>query len=81
MRGINEHVQGNMPYVNVKVMKRWYPVKLDDDMKRAMSCDSENVHSHPIKPVTVFACACREPDALDQLLDISLRPSDFATPS
>ena len=58
MRGINDHVQRNMPYANVKVMKRWYPVKLDDDMKRAMSRDSENVRSHPIEPVTASACAC-----------------------
>ena len=43
MRGINDRVQRNRPYVNVKVMKRWYSIKLDDDMKRAMSRDSENV--------------------------------------
>lgn len=41
-------------------------------MKRAMSRDSENVRSHPIKPVTASACACREPDALDPLLERSL---------
>ena len=72
MRGINDHVQRNMTYVNVNVMKRWIPIKLDEGMKRAISRDSENARSHSIKLVTASACACREPDALDQLLKRSL---------
>ena len=47
MRGINDHVNSNIPCVNVKVMKRWKAVILDDEMKRTMSRDSENARSHP----------------------------------
>ena len=72
MKGINDHVQRNIPYVNVKVMKRWNPFIMDDEMKKTMSRDAENARSHPIKPVTSSACACREPDALDDLLERSL---------
>ena len=45
-----------IPCVNVKVMKRWKAVIVDDEMKRTMSRDSENARSHPIKPVTTSAC-------------------------
>ena len=72
MNGINEHVIRNSSFVNVKVMKRWKAVTLDDEMKRTMSRDSENVRSHPIKPVTKSACASREPDAIDDLFERSL---------
>ena len=72
IRGINDHVNRNIPFVNVKVMKRWKAVTLDDAMKRTMSRDSENARSHPIKPVTTSACVCREPDAIDDLFERSL---------
>ena len=72
MNGINEHVIRNSPFINVKVMKRWHNVNLDDETKRTMSRDSENARSHPIKPVTRSACASREPDAIDDLLERSL---------
>ena len=52
-------------------MKRWNNVNLDDEAKRTMSRDSENARSHPIKPVTRTACASREPDAIDDLLERS----------
>ena len=58
--------------MNVKVMKRWKAVTLDDEMKRTMSRDSENARSHPIKPVTTSACACQELDAIDDLFERSL---------
>ena len=72
MKGINDHVQRNIPYVNMKVMKRWNAVIMSDEMERTMSRDSKNAGSHPIKPVTTSACACREPDALDVLRGRSL---------
>ena len=78
MRGISDHVQRNIPFVNVKVMKRWKAVNLDDEMKRTMSRASENARSHPIKPVTASACACQEPDAIDDLLERSLLHWHFA---
>ena len=78
MNGINDHVIRNSPFVNVKVMKRWKAFILDDEMKRTMSRDSENARSHPIKPVTTSACASREPDAIDDLLERSLLHWCFA---
>ena len=72
MNGINEHVIKNSPFVNVKVMKRWKTVALDDQLKSEMSRDSENVRSHPIKSVTTSVCATREPDAIDLLFKRSL---------
>ena len=81
MKGINGHVQRSIPYVNIKVMKRWNAVIMEDKMKRTMSRDSETARSHPIKPVTTFACACREPDALDVLLERSLLHWHFARSS
>ena len=72
MNGINEHVIKNSPFVNVKVMKRWKTVALDDQLKSEMSRDSENVRSHPIKSVTTSVCATREPDAIDLLFERSL---------
>ena len=72
MKGINDHVHRNIPFVSVKVMKRWKAVVIDDEMKRTMSRDLENACSHPIKPVTTPACACQEPDAIDDLFERSL---------
>ena len=72
MKGINEHVIRNSPCVNVKVMKRWKTIAIDDKWKSEMSRDSENVRSHPIKSVTTSACAIREPDAIDVSFERSL---------
>ena len=72
MKGINEHVIKNSPFVNVKVMKRWKAIAIDDEWKSEMSRDSENVRSHPIKSVTTSACAIREPDAIDVSFERSL---------
>jgi hypothetical protein len=72
MKGINEHVIRNSPFVNVKVMKHWKAIVLDDELKSEMSRDSENVRSHPFKPVTTSACAIREPDAIDISFERSL---------
>ena len=72
MKGINEHVIRNSPFVNVRVQKQWKPLAFDDHWKVEMSRDSENVRSHPIKLVTKSACAIREPDAIDCLLERSL---------
>ena len=33
MNGINEHVIKNSPFVNVKVMKRWKTLAIDDHLK------------------------------------------------
>ena len=78
MRGINDHVHRNILFVNVKVMKRWKAVMIDDEMKRTMSRDSDDARSHPIKPVTTSACACQEPDATDNLFECSLLHWCFA---
>ena len=72
MNGINEHVIKNRPFVNVKVMKRWKAIALDDESKSEMSRDSENVRSHPFKTVTTSVCAIREPDAIDLSFERSL---------
>ena len=72
MRGINEHVIRNSPFVNVKVRKQWKTLAVDDQWKVGMSRDSENVRSHPIKLVTKTACAIRELDAADRLPERSL---------
>ena len=72
MRGINEHVIRNSPFVNVKVKKQWKMLAVDEQWKIDMSRDSENVRSHPIKSVTKTACAIRELDAADQLPERSL---------
>ena len=57
MNGINDHVIRNSPFVNVKVMKRWKSLALDEQLKAEMSRDSENVRSHPIKSVAASVCA------------------------
>ena len=72
MNGINEHVIKNSPFVNVKVMKHWKPLAIDDRLKSEMSRDSENVRSHPIKSVATSVCATREPDAIDLSFERSL---------
>ena len=72
MKGINEHVIKNSPFVNVKVRKHWKIIAPDDDWLSEMSRDSENVRSHPIKLVTTNACAIRGPDAIDLLFERSL---------
>ena len=72
MKGINEHVIKNSPFVNVKVRKHWKIITPDDDWLSEMSRDSENVRSHPIKLVTTTACAIRGPDAIDLLFERSL---------
>ena len=72
MKGINEHVIKNSPFVNIKVRKQWKIVTPDDDWLSVMSRDSENVRSHPIKLVTATACVVRGPDAIDHLLERSL---------
>ena len=72
MNGINEHVIKNSPFVNVKVMKRWKTLALDDQLKSEMSRDSENVRSHPIKSVAISVCATRELDAIDLSFERSL---------
>ena len=72
MRGINEHVIRNSPFVNIKVRKHWKTLEVDDLWKVDMSRDSENVRSHPIKSVTKTACAIRELDAADRLPERSL---------
>ena len=74
MKGINEHVIKNSPFINVRVRKQWRTLALDDQWKIDMSRDSENVRSHPIKPVTMTrsACAIRELDAADCLPERSL---------
>ena len=72
MKGINEHVIKNSPFVNVKVRKHWKIIAPDDDWLSEMSRDSENVRSHPIKLVTTNACATRGPDAIDLLFERSL---------
>ena len=72
MNGINEHVIRNSPCVNVKVMKRWKTLSLDDQLKTEMSRDSENVRSHPIKSVATSVCATRELDAIDHSFERSL---------
>ena len=72
MKGINEHVIKNSPFVNVKVRKHWKTIVPDDEWVREMSRDSENVRSHPIKLVTTSACAIREPDAIDLSFERSL---------
>ena len=72
MKGINEHVIKNSPFVNVKVRKQWRIIAPDDDWLSEMSRDSENVRSHPIKPVTTTACAARGLDAIDLLFERSL---------
>ena len=69
LMNINEHVIKNSPFVNVKVMKRWKTLAIDDQLKSEMSRDSENVRSHPIKSVTTSVCATREPDAIDLLFE------------
>ena len=72
MRGIHEHVIKNSPFINIKVKKQWKTIAVDDQWKIDMSRDSENVRSHPIKPVTRTACAIRELDAADCLHERSL---------
>ena len=72
MNGINEHVIKNSPFVNVKVMKRWKTLALDDQLNSEMSRDSENVRSHPIKSVATSVCATRELDAIDLSFERSL---------
>ena len=72
MNGINDHVIRNSPFVNVKVMKRWRPLALDEQLKAEMSRDSENVRSHPIKSVATSVCATRELDAIDHSFERSL---------
>ena len=72
MNGINDHVIRNSPFVNVKVMKRWKSLALDEQLKAEMSRDSENVRSHPIKSVATSVCATREPDAIDHSFERSL---------
>ena len=72
MRGINEHVIRNSPFVNIKVKKQWKTLAVDDQWKLDMSRDSENVRSHHIKSVTKTACAIREFDAADLLPERSL---------
>ena len=72
MRGINEHVIRNSPFINVKVRKQWKTLAIGDQWKIDMSRDSENVRSHPIKSVTKTACAIRELDAADRLPERSL---------
>ena len=72
MKGINEHVIKNSPFVNVKVRKQWKIIAPDDDWLSEMSRDSENVRSHPIKLVTATACAVRGPDAIDLSFERSL---------
>ena len=72
MNGINEHVIKNSPFVNVKVMKHWKPLAIDDRLKSEMSRDSENVRSHPIKSVATSVCATRELDAIDLSFERSL---------
>ena len=83
MRGINEHVIRNSPFVNFKVRKQWKTLAIDDQWKIDMSRDSENVRSHPIKSVTKTACAIRELDAADRLPERSLLHWHFSrsTPS
>ena len=58
--------------MNVKVMKRWKPLALDEQLKAEMSRDSENVRSHPIKSVATSVCATRELDAIDHSFERSL---------
>ena len=65
MKGINEHVIKNSPFVNVKVRKQWKIIAPDEDWLSEVSRDSENVRSHPIKLVTATACVVRGPDAID----------------
>ena len=72
MNGINDHVIRNSPFVNVKVMKRWKSLALDEQLKAEMSRDSENVRSHPIKSVATSVCATRELDAIDHSFERSL---------
>ena len=72
MNGINDHVIRNSPFVNVKVMKRWKPLALDEQLKAEMSRDSENVRSHPIKSVATSVCATRGLDAIDHSFERSL---------
>ena len=72
MNGINEHVIKNSPFVNVKVMKRWKTLAVDDHRKSELSRDSETVRSHPIKSVTTSVCATRELDAIDHSFERSL---------
>ena len=72
MRGINEHVIRNSPFIKIKVRKQWKTLAVDDQWKIDMSRDSENVRSHPIKLVTKTACAIRELDAADRLPERSL---------
>ena len=72
MNGINDHVTRNSPFVNVKVMKRWKSLALDEQLKAEMSRDSENVRSHPIKSVATSVCATRELDAIDHSFEQSL---------
>ena len=72
MNGINDHVIRNSPFVNVKVMKRWKSLALDEQLKAEMSRDSENVRSHPIKSVATSVCATRELDAIDHSFEQSL---------
>ena len=72
MKGINEHVIKNSPFVNVKVRKQWKIIAPDDDWLSERSRDSENVRSHPIKLVTATACAVRGPDAIDLSFERSL---------
>ena len=72
MNGINEHVIRNSPFVNVKVMKRWKSLALDEQLKAEMSRDSENVRSHPIKSVATSVCATRELDAIDHSFEQSI---------
>ena len=72
MNGINDHVIRNSPFVNVKVMKRWKSLALDEQLKAEMSRESENVRSHPIKSVATSVCATRELDAIDHSFERSL---------
>ena len=72
MNGINDHVIRNSPFVNVKVMKRWKSLALDEHLKAEMSRESENVRSHPIKSVATSVCATRELDAIDHSFERSL---------
>ena len=72
MKGINEHVIKNSPFVNVKVRKHWKIIAPDGDWLSDMSRDSENVRSHPIKLVTTTACAIRGPDTIDLSFERSL---------
>ena len=72
MNGMNEHVIKNSPFVNVKVMKRWKTLAVDDHRKSELSRDSGTVRSHPIKSVTTSVCATRELDAIDHSFERSL---------